>query len=129
MENNAKISGSLSNRASQDKCKYQQAWLQLTREYLNDLPGQLEQIRTVLGLNDYAKIKRHAHRIKGTAGTFDLKSICQNAAELEHFADGKNKQAVTFAIKEIARLVELESKKRSLSTVHSGNSSERNKDG
>ncbi|HUV40976.1 MAG TPA: Hpt domain-containing protein [Sedimentisphaerales bacterium] len=129
MENNDKTSGSLSNRVPRHKCKYQQAWLQLTCEYLSDLPVQLEQIRTVLASNDYVRINRHAHRIKGTAGTFHLQSICQSAAQLEHFADSRNKQAVVSAVKEIARLVELESKKRGLPTVFSGKGSESNENG
>jgi len=106
MENNDKTLDSPSNRDPE-----RDAWAQLTWKYLNDLPQQLDGIRTILEVKDYSTIKKQAHRIKGTSGTYHLKTISQGAARLERLAEGRNHHAIASAINKVSRLVELESKR------------------
>ncbi len=84
-------------------------WSHLISEYLSDLPRQLNSIRAILEIPDYAKIKKQAHRIKGTSGTYGLEAISQDAAQLEQSADTHNSGRIVTAINNMTRSVEIES--------------------
>ncbi len=83
-------------------------WAQLTARYLRDLPRQLDGITAVLEVRDYRGVKAHAHRIKGTSGTYRLEAISKQAGRIERLADNRDIQAITTAVSEARRLVELE---------------------
>lgn len=126
MENNKKTFDSPSNRQSQSELDYDQAWAQLTSRYLRDLPHQLDGIRTALEVKDYSTIKKQAHRIKGTAGTYRLDAISKSAAQLERLGDTQNSDAIVAAINKLRRLVELETNRLNSLTVSSPDGPERN---
>ncbi len=107
MGNNAKIVDSLSNRRPQSKPNSNQDWGKLTLKYLHNLPQQLDEISAVLEVKDYPAIKKHAHRIKGTSGTYGLETISQAAAKLERSANSGDPDAIVTIINKIKRLVEL----------------------
>ncbi len=113
MENNDKTFNSLKQQSNDENGEMP---AQLTAEYLQDLPAQLTAIKTKLETKDYTAIKKDAHRIKGTSGTFRLSDIAQSAAELELSADGQNPDAISTAIDAVVHLVELESRRRNLPT-------------
>jgi HPt (histidine-containing phosphotransfer) domain-containing protein len=123
MADNDKRSVSPSNHWGPDR---EQAWVQLKAEYLQDLPHQLDGIRTTLQTRDYATIKNYAHRIKGTSGTYHLDSICQIAAQLERLAEDRNADAIAAAINKVLRLVELETKRLNSSQIGSAPGAEGN---
>lgn len=128
MKNSDKTSYSSSNRQPLSTPN-EQAWAQLTAKYLNDLPHQLDGIRSILQLKDYAKIKNRAHRIKGTSGTYRLDTISKSAARLERLADSRNPHTVATAINKVMRLVELETKKLNSRMLSPAGSPERNTNG
>ena len=114
MENNDKTFNSLKQQQSNNENREIPA--QLTAQYLQDLPGELAAIKTKLETKGYTAIKKDAHRIKGTSGTFRLSDIAQSAAELELSADSQNPDAISTAIDAVVHLVELESRRRNLPT-------------
>jgi len=119
MEKKDKISGSSSKQKQKSKLNIEQAWLQLTKQYLDDLPKQLEGIREILKTKDYATIKEQAHRIKGTSATYRLNSISQTIAQLEDLAEKRNSEAIVTAINKIKRLIDVENDR--LKTITAGN--------
>ncbi len=129
MANNDRAFDSLLNRQPQSKPDREQSWAQLTSSYLQDLPQQLEAISTVLESKDYDTVKKQAHRIKGTSGTYRLDTISQSAAELERLAESRNPEAIVTAINKIMRLVQLEAKKLNSGAACSADNNERSTNG
>jgi len=107
MENRDKTLDSPSNQRPQSD----PVWAQLTWKYLNDLPEQLDKISTTLKVKDYSTIKKQAHRIKGTSGTYHLETISQGAARLQRLAEDRNPDAIASAINKVRQLVELETRR------------------
>ena len=105
------------------------AWARLAAKYLHDLPEQLDEIRTTLEIKDYSAIKKQAHRIKGTSGTYHLDAISKSVARLEGLADSQNPEAIVSTINKVRRLVELETKKLNSRLVSIGNTTERKPNG
>ncbi len=85
-----------------------EAWGQLTREYLRDLPRQLGAIVLALEEEDYDAIRDHAHRMKGTSGTYRLGSIAEHLARLERFALSRDGKQIAALIDRVSALVETE---------------------
>lgn len=112
-----------SNQQLQSKLNTEQAWLQLTKKYLNDLPGQLEGIRGILKKKDYAAIKKQAHRIKGTSATYHLENISRSVAQLEQLAENKNPDKIATTINKIRQLVDSETSRLNAFTAISVNKS------
>lgn len=129
MENNNKTFDSSLNQQPQFKPDSEQAWAQLTVKYLNELPQQLRGIRTTLEVKDYTRIKKQAHRIKGTCGTYRLDTISQSVARLEHLADSQNPDAIATTIDKVMRLIELETSRRNSRTASVTDNSERKTNG
>lgn len=129
MENNGKTFDSLSSQQPRAKLDRKRAWAQLAAEYLRDLPRQLDEIRAVLELKDYARIKKQAHRIKGTAGTYRFGAISEGAAELESATDSHDSDRIATVINKLVRLVELETGRLTSRPVSSAGNSERNTNG
>lgn len=129
MENSDKTFDSRPNQHPQSNLDHDQAWAELTSRYLHDLPQQLDAMRTTLEEGDYAKIKKQAHRIKGTSGTYHLDAISKSAAQLERLADSENPNAIAVAIDKVKRLVEAETTRLNSLGVSSTDSSERNANG
>jgi HPt (histidine-containing phosphotransfer) domain-containing protein len=98
-------------------------------EYLQDLPRQLNAIRAIVEIEDYAEIKKQAHRIKGTSGTYRLDTISKSAAQLEQSADAQNPDKIATALNNIVSLVEVESSRLNSQVVLSSDSSERTANG
>ncbi|HUW20073.1 MAG TPA: Hpt domain-containing protein [Sedimentisphaerales bacterium] len=111
MDDIAKTLDSSSNQRLPSTADADQAWAQLTAEYLHDLPQQLDVIRNVLEVKDYTAIKKQAHRIKGTSGTYRLESISRSVARLEQLADRQNPDAIANSIDKLRRLVERETRR------------------
>jgi len=114
-----------SNQSPQSKPARRQSWEHLTAEYLNDLPRQLEELKTMLKQKDYAAIKKDAHRIKGTSATYRLDDISESAARLQRTADTQKPQAVSDIIDELERLVQLHADRLNSLTPSSGDDYER----
>ena len=124
MEDSDKTSDSPAKKGPQSKTDCSQAWARLTAKYLHDLPQQLAAIRSILEAKDYAAIKKQAHRIKGTSGTYHLDTISESVAQLERLADSKNSEAIGATINEVMRLVELETNRLNSRAVSSAGISE-----
>ena len=108
------------NRQPHSKDGGKEKWSRLKQRYLQDLPEQLNGIKSTLETDDYSKIKKQAHRIKGTSGTYKLKNISQGVAQLEDHADNRNREAIVNIINKVMQLVEVETDKlgtHSLSTA------------
>jgi len=129
MRDSNKNPGSSSSRQPPSSQNYEQAWAELTARYLNDLPHQLNGIRSILELKDYARVKNRAHRIKGTSGTYRLEAISKSAARLERLADSRNPHTIATAINKVMRLVEVETKRLNRRMFSSAGSPERNTNG
>ncbi len=108
MQDDDKIIDSLSDPPSTTISNNRRGWLKLTAEYLRDLPRQLDQIRASLRAKDFAAIKKHAHRIKGTAGTYHLDAIVRAVRQLEQLAENRVASAIDRNLTEIVQLVEKE---------------------
>jgi HPt (histidine-containing phosphotransfer) domain-containing protein len=121
--------GSEGPRAHEAGLERSEAWVRLAARYLRDLPQQLDGIRTTLKIKDYSAIKKQAHRIKGTSGTYRLEGISKGAARLERLAESENEGAIATTINKVMRLVELEAKKVNSQLVSSPRESERDSDG
>jgi len=128
MENSDKTLDSSSHQQPPSKCGPDQAWAQLRSTYLRDLPRQLDGIRTILEIRDYAAIKKQAHRIKGTSGTYRLDNISKSAARLERLADSRNPNAIITTINKVMRLVEIETSRTRPRALSSADTSERTAD-
>lgn len=129
MEDSNKTFDSSSNQGPGSKLERQQAWAQLTSKYLHDLPQQLDGIRSILEVKDYITIKKQAHRIKGTSGTYHLDTISKSAAQLERLADSQNPEAIVTAINKVKRLIEMETDRLNLRAGSAVSKSERGADG
>ncbi|MHC4737749.1 MAG: Hpt domain-containing protein [Planctomycetota bacterium] len=114
-----------SNQSPQSKPARRQSWEYLTADYLNDLPRQLDELKTMLKQKDFAAIKKHAHRIKGTSATYRLDDISKSATQLQHIADTQKPKAVSAVIDELARLVQLQAGRLNSLTLSSADESER----
>ena len=112
----------------------EEAWAQLAAQYLRSLPQQLDRIRTTVEIKDlrpkdYSTIKKQAHRIKGTSGTYHLDAISKSVARLERLADSQNPVAIVTAVNKVMRLVKLETERLNSRLVGSTRSTERNANG
>jgi len=129
LENNDTTLDLSSNQRHRANLKSKQRWAQLICEYLQDLPRQLNTIRAILEIRDYTKIKKQAHRIKGTSGTYRLDSISESAAQLERSADAQNPDKIATTLNNIVSLVEMESSRLNPQAALSSDGSERTADG
>jgi HPt (histidine-containing phosphotransfer) domain-containing protein len=109
LANNDTISDSSSIRIQRPSPKSKPTWTNLRAEYIDDLPSQLKAIRAILEIKDYDKIKRHAHRIKGTSGTYGLENIAKHASELEKSAETQDSETVAAAINNLTSSIEIQS--------------------
>lgn len=105
MDNNGKNLDSAQKTPSSAALNHRQGWAELTAEYLLDLPDQFEQIRRRLEIRDYSTIKKHAHRIKGTAGTYHLDDIATAAKALEQFAEDRDRAGVERTLTAVIRMI------------------------
>ncbi len=126
MENNDKIFDSPAGEDLRSEFACDPAWAKLTSQYLQDLPNQIKELRDILEIKDYVAIKKCAHRIKGTSGTYRLDAISKGAAQLERVAESENPDAIASAINKIMRLVEQETSRFNSGLVSSFDDSERN---
>jgi len=118
-----------SNQPPQSESVRRQSWEHLTAEYLNDLPRQFEELKRMLEQENYAAIKKDAHRIKGTSATYRLGDISKSAAQLQHIADTQKPKAVSAVIDELAQLVKLQVNRLNSLTHSCGDDPERLTDG
>ena len=128
MVNDGKTYDSSPSRRPESKLD-EEAWAQLAAQYLRSLPQQLDRIRTTVEIKDYSTIKKQAHRIKGTSGTYRLDTISKSVAQLERLADSQNPDAIVTTINKVMRLVELETERLNSRLVSSTDSTERNANG
>ena len=111
MVDNGKSRDSASSNGSGAEQDRRQGWARLAAEYLRDLSQQLDGMRNRLQMEDYSAIKKQAHRIKGTSGTYQFERISESAAQLERLAESRDSQAIANTIDKVMRLVEVETKK------------------
>ncbi|MHC4333744.1 MAG: Hpt domain-containing protein [Planctomycetota bacterium] len=78
---------------------------------MRDLSQQLDGMRKSLQMEDYGAIKKDAHRIKGTSGTYQFERISESAAQIERLAESGDSQAIANTIDEVIRQLEVETKK------------------
>lgn len=126
--------GGGANRRPESKPDEEEAWAQLAAQYLRSLPQQLDRIRTTVEIKDlrpkdYSTIKKQAHRIKGTSGTYRLDTISEGIAQLERLADSQNPDAIVTTINRVMRLVEKETERLNSRLISSNSSTERNANG
>ena len=119
MGNTNSTSDSSSTQGKGPSRKFPPKWSHLVSEYLRDLPSQIKSIRAILEIADYAKIKKQAHRIKGTSGTYGLDTISNNAAQLELSAETKDSDRIITAINNITRSIEIETISQSTKSASS----------
>ena len=129
MVNNSKTYDSSPSRRPESKLGQEEILVQLAAQYLHDLPQQLDRIKTTVEVKDYTAIKKQAHRIKGTSGTYRLDAISRSVAQLERLADSQNPDAIVTTIDKVMRLVELESKRLNSRLVSCTKTCERNANG
>jgi HPt (histidine-containing phosphotransfer) domain-containing protein len=125
MADNSKTCDFVSGDAAPSEQDRRQALTRLAAQYLRDLPHQLDRIRSTLDMKDYDEIKKQAHRIKGTSGTYQFDLIAQSAAQLELLAESRDSQAIAATINELMRLVDLETKKLNAQQLSSPTNAER----
>lgn len=125
MANTDKGSDSSSPQGPAANLKTSGNWSHLISRYLSDLPRQLNSIRAILEIPDYAKIKQQAHRIKGTSGTYGLETISKNAAQLEQSADAHDREDVARALDRMIKSVETQNSAMNPQSAASSNSRER----
>jgi HPt (histidine-containing phosphotransfer) domain-containing protein len=111
MANNGKSCDSASSNGAGSGQGRRQGLARLAVEYLRDLSQQLDKMRNSLQMEDYGAIKKDAHRIKGTSGTYQFERISQSAAHLERLAESRDSQAIANTIDEVMRQLEVETKK------------------
>ncbi len=128
MTDSGKTWDSPSAKRSPSECD-RKAWARLAARYLRDLPEQLSRIRTTLAIRDYSTIKKQAHRIKGTSGTYRFDAISRTAAKLERLADSRDPDAIAGAISRAMHVVELETRKLNSRAVSSLEGPERSQNG
>lgn len=87
------------------------AWMQLTYEYLQALPGQLDDVMGLLPAQDWAAIRHIAHRAKGTSGTYGLRPIAKKFGQLEEAAETRPREDIAELVVTIRHLIETESAK------------------
>ena len=126
--------GGGASRRPESKLEEEEAWAQLAAQYLRSLPQQLDRIRTTVEIKDlrpkdYSTIKKQAHRIKGTSGTYRLDTISESIAQLERLADSQNPDAIVTTINRVMRLVEKETERLNSRLISSNSSTERNANG
>ena len=83
----------------------QQAWDELTQRYLADLREQLLAMRECLDRGDLAVLKQHAHRNKGTSGTYRLDKIAEIFAHLESLAHEDTMRDIPSLLDQLTALV------------------------
>jgi len=127
MANETTTSDTPLNRQAQPVPKNQSAWAELTAKYLRDLPRQLDSVLAVLQEKNYAALKNHAHRIKGTSGTYRLETICKSVTRLEQLAESKNPTRIAAELDKVRRLIELEKKRLDSQSLCSPAGQERQK--
>ncbi len=108
MANSDTTSDSSSTKGKGPSRKFPPKWSNLVSEYLRDLPSQIKSIRSILQIPDYGKIKKQAHRIKGTSGTYGLEAISKNAAQLELSAETADPDRIITALNNITMAIEIE---------------------
>ena len=124
MANSDTVSVSSSSQRPAPNLKTGGGWEHLVSEYLGDLPRQLNSVRAILEIPDYTKIKQHAHRIKGTAGTYGLEAISQDAARLEQSAEAGDREDVALALGRIIKSVETRNSRLNTQSATSSNNCE-----
>jgi HPt (histidine-containing phosphotransfer) domain-containing protein len=77
---------------------------------LRDLPRQLDVVVRLLAEEDYNAIREHAHRMKGTSGTYRLDSIAEQLARLERLAVSQDVRQIAPLVDAIASQVEAATK-------------------
>jgi len=129
MNRNDRIADSVSNQQRRSELGCKQGWAELTSKYLHELPQQLDGIRARLEVKDYATIKKQAHRIKGTSGTYRLEAIAKSAAQLERLAESQNAKAIATVINKVKRLVERQAGRLNSQAASANDRAERNTNG
>ena len=121
--------GSFAPREARDGSGQKQRWEQLTLQYLRDLPRQLDVVIQLLVTKDYGAIKEHAHRMKGTSGTYQLNSIAEQFARLERLAGDQNDRRIAALVDAIALQVKRKAQAVDSPAAHHGTGNVGEKDG
>ncbi len=74
--------------------------------YLADLPGQIAVLKSLLDGGDFAGVQKHAHRIKGTSGTYRLFEIADVMKAIEQFADDGDAALIHVKLDELVEVMD-----------------------
>ncbi|MEJ6475684.1 hybrid sensor histidine kinase/response regulator [Pseudoalteromonas piscicida] len=69
--------------SSWDALLQTEKFLQISRNYIEKLPGQLTELQQLYDLHEWESLRALAHSIKGSAGCFGFMNIHEAAGELE----------------------------------------------
>ena len=81
-----------------DRIDYDDEIAEAYREYFNGLPGELEKLKQAFGENDYSRMYRVGHDLKGTGSVFDQEEISLLGKLIENAAKDKNSDTLKFLI-------------------------------
>lgn len=79
---------------------------ELLQVFFNDYPNQLERLLQAAACQDYASLRRTAHRLKGGLGYLAAGEAERMAREIEAVADDAEPSEVTALVFELAARVE-----------------------
>jgi len=68
------------------------------KEYFNGLPGELEKLKQAFAENDFSRIYRVGHDLKGTGSVFDQEEISLLGKLIENAARDRNSDTLKFLI-------------------------------
>jgi len=68
---------------------------ELIQEFLEEMPGRLEELKAALEALDFKSIRSQGHTIKGTAGNMGAIALQKVAARLEAAGQGMDKETAS----------------------------------
>jgi len=73
----------------------------VTEEFLEDLPGQIEQLKSYAAAGDWQHVGKQAHKIKGAAATVGGEALSALAGALEQAGQAENQALISARVPEL----------------------------
>jgi len=77
--------------------------ISITKGFLDDLPGRIDELKGYLGAKDVAGVKHVTHSIKGAAANLGGNALSAVAADMEKKAKSGKFEAVTDSLPELEK--------------------------
>lgn len=61
-------------------------FIDIVQEFVNNLPGRIEELKKALEEADFERLRMKAHRLKGGGGSYGYPALTERAARLEAHA-------------------------------------------